>query len=130
MFSKLIILIFHSIVQLALIVLILKQLYIVIQFISSSTFKNLLLKFKKTVVKYEITSIFLLKLTKLFSTFQLTKEYSSFCILMNIKFSNLSIFQKIFVLFKIIENVELKLDRIARSIIIINESFVNFFFYF
>ena len=76
------------------------------------TFKNLLLKLEKAAVKYEVTLIFLLKLTKLLLAFQLTKEYLLFCILINIKFLSLSIFQKILVLLKIIENFKFKLDRV------------------
>ena len=126
---KFIILIFHSIVQLALFILILKKLYIVIKFISSSKFENFLLKLEKTIVKYKVASIFLLKLTKFSSAFQLKKEYSSFYILFYIEFLFL-IFKKFLILFKILEDIEFKLDRVARSNVITNDCFVSLSLYF
>ena len=108
-FLKFIILIFHSIVQFILFIQIFKQLHIVVKFMFSSTFKNFLLKTRKFVVDYEITSTFLLKLTKFLSTFKLKKKHLSFCIFFYIELF-FSIFKNFLVLFKMFENIELKFD--------------------
>lgn len=100
----------------------------IVEFISSSTFEDFLLEFEKPIVKYEIASIFLLELTKSLLAFQLKIENSSFRVLYYIEFF-LSIFKKILVLLRIMKDLELKLDRVARLIVITNESFANFSFY-
>lgn len=125
---KFVILIFYSIVQLALFVLFLKQLRIVVESMSSPTFENFLLKLEKSIVKHKIASIFQLKLTKFLSAFQLKKEYLSCCILCYTRFPS-SVFKKFLVLLRMLEDVEIKFDRIARSIVITNKSFVSFSLY-
>jgi len=99
-----------------------------VESISPSTFEDFLLEFGKLAVEYEIASVLLLELAKSLPAFQLEVENPSFRVLCYTGFS-LPKFKKVLVLPRIVEDLETKLDRVARLTVITNESFAGFPFH-